>query len=151
LINKPEFTGDLRVLFVLNFKFLDFATATGGINLRVKELVIPGLHRQDILKVVGLQIPDMRSIGTERILGDDHWQLGMVFPDLPEAPPAGIPLAIVFVFSVLGDNHFRREREHSFLIRMDNGGSYDLLIIGHFPCLAGDLFWQDSEQIVSEE
>ena len=77
----------------------------------------------------------MRRIAAERILGDDQLEMRVFTPQCLEKTTGRVPLAIVFIRTVLTGNHFGEEGDHLTTIRMHQGSGIHLLII-HFHSVA---------------
>jgi len=59
-------------------------------------LVVVVFEAENEVAIAGFKIPDMGGVRTESILGDDDFQMRMVFSKLVQPALAGISLRVVF-------------------------------------------------------
>jgi len=70
---------------------------------------------------------EMRSVGVERVLDDDHRQVGMVAAKALEATARGVTFAIVLGVAVVVNDRFGCQRDHFLAIGMDQRRPRDLM------------------------
>lgn len=72
------------------------------------------------------EVPDVRSIGAEAILGNDDFQVRVVFSEFFEPSSTGVALTVVLVVTVLVEDRLRRQGNDLFVVRMDDDGRIGL-------------------------
>ena len=129
LVDKAEKMQLVRIVGIHLLQLGDLAMGNGFIHPRKQKLVIPRFDAKDKTEVQPLQILDMGRIAAQRILGDDQLEVRVLTPQRLEETTGRVPLAIVFLRTVLAGNHFREEGDHLATIRMHQGRSIHLLVI----------------------
>jgi hypothetical protein len=81
------------------------------------------------------EVPDVGSIGTEAIFGNDDLQVRVVFPEFFEPSPAGVPFTVILVVTVVVEDRLWRQGDDFFSLRVDDDGRIGLEAIGDLPRL----------------
>ena len=121
--------------FWVHHRVLDRLPVCHGLIQASREvLVVVVFEAEDEVATAGLKVPDVGSVGAESILGDDGFQMRMVFSKLLQPPPARIALAVVLGLPVLFADELGRQRDHLLAVRMDHSCPQRLEMI---DCFAG--------------
>jgi hypothetical protein len=76
------------------------------------------------------QVIEVRRVGAEGVLDDDHGQVGMLAAEAPEPAAGGVAFAVVLGVAVLVDDRLGRQRDDFLEIGMNQGGFQQLMGIG---------------------
>ena len=91
------------------------------------------LGPKDIVQSVVLQELDVRSIGTQAVLGEDELEVRVVLAEFNDKPFGGMAFTIIFVSNIVFHDRFRHQRNHDTHIWVNDGGDQHLMRIRDRP------------------
>ena len=96
------------------------ALLDGGVQTCGKVCVISFLEAEDEVASVLDEVPDVGSIGTETVLGDDGLEVRVVFSEFLEPSSAGVALTVILVVTVVLEDRLGRQGDDLFAVGMDD-------------------------------
>ncbi len=152
IVEEPKAMEDARVLLIDHFMFDGFPFAQCLVDVIEKMLMVALLDPENEMAAICLEVPDVRSIGAEAILGDDSLEPGMVLSEFLQPSSGGIAFTVVFGLSILVADGLGRQGNDLFLVRMDNDRGQGLQVISRFAGLgAGFLQAEGREEFFRRE
>ena len=107
----------------LHLKLRCFALRMALMEVIKQISVVARLDTQDETQIVTFEFFDVRCIGTQGVLSDDDGQVQMVLAQQGQKAIGCIAFTVVLLFSILFDDRFWSQRDHRFLVGMDNRSS----------------------------
>lgn len=135
MVEEPKAMEDARVLLIDHGMFGGFPFAQCLLDVIEKMIMVAPLDPKNEMAAICLEVPDVRSIGAEAILGDDSFETGMVLSEFLQPSSGGIAFTIVFGLPILVADGLGRQGNHFFLLGMDNDRGQCLKVIGRFAGL----------------
>ena len=113
------------------------ALVVGRLHLLEQVLVTARLDAEDETRVSVLQIGDVRRVGTQGILDENHRQMRMFAAKMLESAAGGVLFAIVLGAAVLFDDRFGAQGDDFLMIGMDDNQAQHLMVVGDLAVTAG--------------
>lgn len=130
IMEEPKEMVDARIFLVGHFMFGGFPFVQCFLDVIEKEIMIALLDSKNEMAAICLEVPYVRSIWAEAILGDDSFETRMVLSEFFQPSSGGIAFTVVFGLSILIADGLGRQGNHLFSRRVDNDGSQCLQMIG---------------------
>ena len=128
-IAEAKMTQDARRRIVAG-QDLDPAGFLAGLQVIEEEAVVARLDADDVRRAGLAQVAEVRCVGTERVLDDDHRQMGIFSAKAFEPAASGVPLTVVLRLAVLLDDRLGCQGDDFLEVGMDEGGPEQLMRIG---------------------
>ncbi len=131
-IDETEAVIFLRIPGISHDELRSLTRLHRGIGLLEQKLMVTGLDTKNETQVQRLEFSYMWGVAAQGVFGDDDRKMGVFVAELPPETLRGIPLTILLVAAVLLADHLGTEGNDLPFVRVDNGCSIHLLVVGGF-------------------